>query len=82
MKEMLKFSATWCGPCQALGMTLKSEDDWGVDIKEIDIDEELDLAAQYGIRGVPTLVMMEDGKEVRRKSGALSKTQLKEFING
>ena len=82
MKEMLKFSASWCGPCQALGMTLKSEDDWGVDIKEIDIDEELDLAAQYGIRGVPTLVMMEDGKEVRRKSGALSKTQLKEFING
>lgn len=82
MKQMLKFSAGWCGPCQALGMTLKSEDDWGIEIKEIDIDEELDLSAEYGIRGVPTLVIMEDGKEVRRKSGALSKTQLKEFING
>lgn len=79
---MLKFSAKWCGPCQALGMTLKSEDDWGIEIKEIDIDEELDLSAEYGIRGVPTLVIMEDGKEARRKSGALSKTQLKEFING
>lgn len=82
MKQVLKFSAAWCGPCQALGMTIKSEDDWGVEIKEIDIDEELDLASKYGIRSVPTLVMLEDGAEVKRKSGALNKVQLKEFING
>jgi thioredoxin-like negative regulator of GroEL len=82
MKQVLKFSAAWCGPCQALGMTIKSEDDWGVEIKEIDIDEELDMASQYGIRSVPTLVMLENGAEVKRKSGALNKVQLKEFING
>ena len=82
MKQVLKFSAAWCGPCQALGMTIKSEDDWGVEIKEIDIDEELYMASQYGIRSVPTLVMLEDGAEVKRKSGALNKVQLKEFING
>lgn len=82
MKEVLKFSAAWCGPCQALSMTLKGIDDLGVDIKEIDIDDELDLAAQYNIRSVPTLVVLEDGSEVRRKSGALNKTQIRELING
>lgn len=82
MKEVLKFSASWCGPCQALSMTLKGMGDIGVEIKEIDIDEQLDLAAQYGIRSVPTLVVLQDGNEVRRKSGALNKTQITEFING
>lgn len=82
MKEVLKFSASWCGPCQALSMTLKGIDDLGVQIKEIDIDDELDLAAQYSIRSVPTLVVLQDGVEVRRKSGALNKTQIKELING
>lgn len=82
MKQVLKFSAKWCGPCQALGMTIKSQDDWGVEIKEIDIDDELDMAAEYSIRSVPTLVMLEDGKEVKRKSGAMNASQLKDFING
>lgn len=82
MKEVLKFSASWCGPCQALGMTLKSVDDWGVQIKEIDIDDNLDLAAKYSIRSVPTLVVLEDGNEVRRKTGALNAKQIQELING
>lgn len=82
MKEVLKFSATWCGPCQALSMTLKNIDDLGIEVKEIDIDDQLDLAAQYNIRSVPTLIVLEDGAEVRRKTGALNTTQIKEFING
>jgi thioredoxin 1 len=81
MKEVLKFSAAWCGPCQALSMTLKDIDDLDVVVKEIDIDDQLDLAATYNIRSVPTLVVLQNGAEVRRKSGALNKTQLKEFIN-
>ena len=82
MKEVLKFSAAWCGPCQALTTTLKGMDDLDTIIKEIDIDDQLDLAAQYNIRSVPTLIVLQGGAEVRRKSGALNKTQLKEFING
>ena len=82
MKEVLKFSASWCGPCQALSMTLKSIDDLQVEVKEIDIDDQLDLAAQYNIRSVPTLIVLEDGAEVRRKTGALNTTQIKEVING
>lgn len=82
MKQVLKFSASWCGPCQALSMTLKGMDDIQVPIKEIDIDEDLDLAAQYNIRSVPTLVMLEDDKEVKRVSGALPANKVKEFLNG
>ena len=81
MKEVLKFSASWCGPCKALSMTLKDIDDLDTVVKEIDIDDQLDLAATYNIRSVPTLVVLQDGTEVRRKTGALNKTQLKEFIN-
>ena len=82
MKEVLKFSASWCGPCQMLSMTLKGMDDIPVPIKEIDIDEELDLASQYNIRSVPTLVMVENGSEVKRVSGALPAAKVKEFLNG
>jgi thioredoxin 1 len=82
MKEVLKFSASWCGPCKMLAMTVKELDDNTVPIKDIDIDENLELATKYGIRGVPTLVLLENGNEVKRVSGALTLPKLKEFING
>ena len=82
MKEVLKFSANWCGPCQMLSKTIKEIPDIAIPIKEIDIDEELDLAAKYNIRSVPTLVMLENGSEVKRVSGALQSSKLKEFLNG
>lgn len=82
MKEVLKFSASWCGPCQMLSMTLKGIEDNTVPIQEIDIDEQLDLAAQYNIRSVPTMVMLQDGVEVKRVSGALPANKVKEFLNG
>jgi thioredoxin 1 len=82
MKEVLKFSASWCGPCKMLAMTVKELDDNTVPITDVDIDENLELATKYGIRGVPTLVLLENGLEVKRVSGALTLPKLKEFING
>lgn len=82
MKEVLKFSASWCGPCQMLSMTIKGMTDLTIPIKEVDIDDELDLAAQYNIRSVPTLVMLENGAEIKRVSGALPANKVKEFLNG
>jgi thioredoxin 1 len=82
MKEVLKFSASWCGPCQMLSMTLKGIEDNTVPVQEIDIDEQLDLAAQYNIRSVPTMIMLQDGVEVKRVSGALPANKVKEFLNG
>ena len=82
MKEVLKFSANWCGPCLMLGMTLKSLDENTIPIREVDIDEELDLASKFNIRSVPTMVMLENGSEVKRVTGAIPLAKVKEFLNG
>ena len=63
--EVLKFSATWCGPCRVLAQTLKDVEG----ITNIDIDKDRETPVKYGIRSVPTLVFLKDGKEVHRQSG-------------
>lgn len=80
MKEVLKFSASWCGPCKMLAMTINELEDSSLSIKNIDIDEQLDLATKYNIRSVPTMVILEDDVEVKRKTGSMNLQQLKEFL--
>lgn len=79
MKELIKFSAAWCGPCKMLSKVMEGAD-LGISVKEVDIDEQFEVAATYQIRGVPTLVLLEDGKEVKRKTGMMQLKELKEFI--
>lgn len=67
--EVLKFSATWCGPCRMLTQRLE-----GVEgITNIDIDKDQETARKYGIRSVPALVFLKDGVEVHRQVGVISK---------
>jgi thioredoxin 1 len=75
--EVLKFSASWCTPCKLLSATLK--DVKGV--KEIDIDQNRELTAQYGVRSVPTLVFLQDDKEVERTTGSIPLAKYEEIIN-
>lgn len=63
--EVLKFSASWCGPCRVLAQTLKDVEG----ITNIDIDKDMETARKYGIRSVPTMVFLKDGKEVHRQTG-------------
>ncbi len=70
--ELLDFSATWCGPCKMQKPHLeKVEAELGdqVDVKEIDVDNNQSLAAQYGIQAVPTLIIVKDGQMVKRFTG-------------
>jgi thioredoxin 1 len=80
MKQLIKFSASWCQPCKSLASNMKNVDFGEVEVKEVDIDDNFDEAKKYNIRGVPTLVLLEDGVEVKRTSGVLMADKIKEFI--
>ena len=80
MKRVLRFTATWCGPCKGLAMTLKNIETI-LPIEVIDIDEKSDIAREYGIRSVPTLIMLDENTEVKRVSGALPQAQLEAWLN-
>ena len=80
MKKLIKFSASWCQPCKMLAGNMKYVDFGDVQVEEIDIDENFEVAKNYNIRGVPTLVLEEDGKEIKRTSGVLMADKIEEFI--
>ena len=80
MKKLIKFSASWCQPCKALAGNMKYVDFGDVEVKEVDIDENFDEAKKFNIRGVPTLVLLEDDVEVKRTSGVLMADKIEEFI--
>ena len=80
MKKIVRFTASWCGPCKMLAKTLEDVQT-NVPIEVIDIDAQPEIAAEFGIRGVPTLVMMEDNMATKRLVGNKTKQELEAFIN-
>ena len=80
MKKVLRFTASWCGPCKMLAKNLESVNT-NIPIEVIDIDVFQDTAVEYGIRGVPTLVMVDENIEVKRLVGMQSLKQLEDWIN-
>jgi thioredoxin 1 len=80
MKKVVRFTASWCGPCKMLAKTLEDVQT-NVPIEVIDIDAQPEIAAEFGIRGVPTLVMMEDNMATKRLVGNKTKQELEAFIN-
>jgi len=79
MKRALRFTASWCAPCKMLAMTL-DEIDSKIPIEVIDIDVYPEVAQEYGIRGVPTLVLLEENIETKRMSGTKTKTELEQWL--
>lgn len=76
MIEVLKFSATWCGPCRVLSQTLKEVEG----ITNIDIEKDMETARKYNVRQVPMLVFLKDGVEQARISGAISKQKYDQIL--
>jgi len=76
MKTMKYFSATWCGPCKVFKPVMNEIAGEGYSVQFIDIDQQQDLAARYNVRSVPTTVIEENGMEVDRIMGSVSKQQV------
>ena len=81
MKKVIRFTASWCQPCKAMASILE-EINTNIPIEVIDIDAQQDVAIEYGIRGVPTLVKVDNnGNITGRMVGVKAKNLVEEFIN-
>lgn len=80
---LVDFFAEWCGPCKMLGPILnqvKEKLGERVSIIKIDVDKNQGLASKYQVKGVPTMLLFKDGKQVWRQSGILQKDDLINII--
>lgn len=76
---LIDFFATWCGPCKMLAPVLKEvKDSLGesITILKIDVDKNQALSSKYQVRGVPTMILFQNGKQLWRQSGVLTKEEI------
>ena len=80
MSKILYFSAVWCGPCKALAPTMDQLASQGMPVQKIDVDQDNNMSAQYGVRNVPTLIKVDaSGIEQGRLVGNQSADVIKEW---
>ena len=80
MSKILYCSAVWCGPCKALAPTMDQLASQGMPVQKIDVDQDNNMSAQYGVRNVPTLIKVDaNGIEQGRLVGNQSADMIKEW---
>lgn len=79
-KILVDFYANWCGPCKMIAPELERVES-SIKVVKVDVDEFEDLAKQYGVMSIPTLILFNDGKEVKRNIGFIDKDRIEKFID-
>jgi thioredoxin 1 len=82
VKQVYYFTADWCGPCKQVRPIVEelNRDQSEVKFQIIDVDSEGELARRFEIRSIPTFVLIEDGQEINRFTGAKTRNDLENFI--
>jgi|TARA_R100001443_G_C3305921_1_gene166495 thioredoxin 1 len=82
MNIILYFTAAWCGPCKALAPRMEKLKGQ-INYRKIDIDQNQEMSMKYGVRSVPSLVLVnQNGEEIRRMVGLQSDDKILNFYNG
>ncbi len=81
MKQLFIFTAQWCSKCQSLKKIIQDNEIPVDQLRMFDTEASPKLAREFGIEELPTLILIENGSELGRQSGAVTKTQLFNFIN-
>lgn len=76
-KVLVDFFAEWCGPCKMMGQVLENID---ANILKVNTDEFPEIARKFGIMSIPTLILFENGKEIKKNIGFMSKDEVEDFI--
>jgi thioredoxin 1 len=78
--KLIKFQASWCGPCKALSAVMENMT-LPIETQNVDIDENHDMARKYNVRSVPTMIVVDStGTEVKRAVGVMNEKQLLTFL--
>ena len=78
-RVLVDFYANWCGPCKMLGPVLEAVSD-EIKVLKVNVDNNQELAREYGVMSIPCVVLFENGREVKRNIGFMPEAKLREFV--